>query len=116
MTRYIHSPRLKARLVARYMEGLQWHCTRWRQFRRTVFVCWNMRSVLLLRAFSVHSCANTEKLHLVICSMYQKLDECMYLVMYHPSLYVVYLGENSPLNSDESFRLTLYYNSPNSRR
>ncbi|GBN85603.1 Ankyrin-2, partial [Araneus ventricosus] len=32
-----------------------------------------MRSVLRLRAFSVHSYANTEKLHLVICSMYQKL-------------------------------------------
>ncbi|GBO27804.1 hypothetical protein AVEN_87205-1 [Araneus ventricosus] len=36
-----------------------------------------MRSVLRLRAFSVHSYANTEKLHLAICSMYQKLDESL---------------------------------------
>ncbi|GBN48099.1 hypothetical protein AVEN_221528-1 [Araneus ventricosus] len=36
-----------------------------------------MRSVLRFRAFSVHSYANTEKLHLVICSMYQKLGECI---------------------------------------
>ncbi|GBN15461.1 hypothetical protein AVEN_133022-1 [Araneus ventricosus] len=34
-----------------------------------------MRSALRLRGFSVHSYANTEKLHLVICSMYQKLGE-----------------------------------------
>ncbi|GBM82361.1 hypothetical protein AVEN_137905-1 [Araneus ventricosus] len=33
-----------------------------------------MRSVLRLRAFGVHSYANTEKLNLVICSMYQKLE------------------------------------------
>ncbi|GBO08827.1 hypothetical protein AVEN_208005-1 [Araneus ventricosus] len=33
-----------------------------------------MRSVLRLRALSVHSYVNPEKLHLVICSMYQKLE------------------------------------------
>ncbi|GBN79224.1 hypothetical protein AVEN_247655-1 [Araneus ventricosus] len=54
------------------MAGLQRHCRRWRQCRRRVFVWSNMRSVLRLRAFSVHSYANTEKLHLVICSTYQK--------------------------------------------
>ncbi|GBM44524.1 hypothetical protein AVEN_182224-1 [Araneus ventricosus] len=31
------------------------------------------------------------KRELNICSMYQKLGECMYLFMYHPSLYVIYL-------------------------
>ncbi|GBM13540.1 hypothetical protein AVEN_71889-1 [Araneus ventricosus] len=38
-----------------------------------------MRSVLRLRAFSVHSFANTEKLHLVICSMYQKLGSFIHI-------------------------------------
>ncbi|GBO19877.1 hypothetical protein AVEN_238266-1 [Araneus ventricosus] len=92
------------------MAGLQRLCTRWRQCRRRVFACWNMRSVLRLRAFSVHSYANTEKLHLVICSTYQKLGDCMYLFMYHSSLYVVvveYLQINSPLKPDESVKLTM---------
>ncbi|GBL75319.1 hypothetical protein AVEN_155599-1 [Araneus ventricosus] len=33
--------------------------------RKRVFVFWNMRSVLRLRAFSVHSYANKKKMHLV---------------------------------------------------
>ncbi|GBM94895.1 hypothetical protein AVEN_233449-1 [Araneus ventricosus] len=37
-----------------------------------------------------------------------KLGECMYLFMYYPSLYVVYLEINRPFKPDESFRLTLY--------
>ncbi|GBM70806.1 hypothetical protein AVEN_142095-1 [Araneus ventricosus] len=47
------------------MAGLSQHCIRSHQCRRKVYVCWNMRGVLRLRAFSVHSYANTEDLHLV---------------------------------------------------
>ncbi|GBN44704.1 hypothetical protein AVEN_44810-1 [Araneus ventricosus] len=53
-------------------------------------------------------CRVTEAHTLNMCSTYQKLGECMYLFMYHPSSYVVYLQINSPLKPDESFRLTLY--------
>ncbi|GBN68101.1 hypothetical protein AVEN_213386-1 [Araneus ventricosus] len=72
------------------MARLKRHCTRWRQCRRRVFVYWNIGSVLRLREFSsVHSYANSEKLHLVICSMYQKLanNEDIHKLPYHTFKY-----------------------------
>ncbi|GBM30406.1 hypothetical protein AVEN_220999-1 [Araneus ventricosus] len=71
-------------------------------------VCWNMRSVLRLRAFSVHSYANTENLHLVICSMYQKLGDdvsCHVSPAFVPRIFV----HKQSFESYEYFRLTLYY-------
>ncbi|GBM25113.1 hypothetical protein AVEN_258670-1, partial [Araneus ventricosus] len=75
MTRNTHSPSLKALLVARLL-------TRWQACSGTVqdggnageeFLRVGICEVLRLRAFGVHSYANTENLHLVICSTLKKL-------------------------------------------
>ncbi|GBO30243.1 hypothetical protein AVEN_141674-1 [Araneus ventricosus] len=67
MTRYKHSPSLKARLVACVLLDVQ-HCYRPAKMvamQEKSFCVLEYAKVLRLRAFSVHSYANTEKLHLV---------------------------------------------------
>ncbi|GBM74518.1 hypothetical protein AVEN_58392-1 [Araneus ventricosus] len=88
MTRYIHSPSLKsASWLACSLDGRPAAALYKMVAIQEESCVLEYASVLRLRAFSVHSYANTEKPHLVICSTYQKLGE--YLFMYlHPSLCV----------------------------
>jgi hypothetical protein len=66
--------------------------TTWRQCRKRVFVCWNMRGVHLLRQASVHSDGNTEKKHQATRAFCDGIVSFGTLVV----------------KPDESFRLTLY--------